>query len=232
MTKNLHANHRKRVRARFMKDGNFDSFEPHQVLELLLFYSVPRRDTNDLAHKLLNEYGSLYTLMNARPEDIMKRCKVSETTAVLISMMPHLCRKFLSSALNEENICINSFSAAHSYFESILAGKPYESFYMLCLDLNKNLKKVVKISDGTTSSSPVYMEKVVGDALLHNSSFVIIGHNHPNGTKKPSNSDVTVTTQIKNALAHVNIKVLDHIIICGNDSFSFAKKSLCNLGYQ
>ncbi|WP_250278718.1 JAB domain-containing protein [[Clostridium] colinum] len=232
MTKNLHANHRKRVRARFIKDGNLDSFEQHQVLELLLFYSVPRRDTNELAHKLLNEYGSLYTLMNAKPEDIIKRCKVSETTAVLISMIPYVCRKFLSSALDNERPCINSFNIAHSYFESILIGKPFESFYMLCLDLNKRLKKIVKISEGVTTNSPIYMEKVVGDALLHNSSFVIIGHNHPNGNKKPSSADVEVTMKITNALLHIDIKVLDHIIICGDDSFSFAKKGLCNLRYQ
>ncbi len=232
MTKNLHANHRQRVRARFIKDGNLDSFEPHQVLELLLFYAVPRRDTNELAHKLLNEYGSLYTLMNARPEDIVKRCKVSEQTAVLISMIPYVCRKFLGSALDNEKICIDSFSLAHNYFESVLAGQPFESFYMLCLDLNKRLKKIVKISEGVTSSSPVYMEKVVGDALLHNASFVIIGHNHPNGSKRPSSADVDVTMKITNALLHVNIRVLDHIIICGDDCFSFARKGLCNLKYQ
>lgn len=232
MTNNLHANHRKRVRARFIKDGNLDSFEQHQVLELLLFYAIPRRDTNELAHKMINEFGSLYTLMNAKPEEIEKRCKVSEPTAVLISMIPHLCRKFLASGLDNERPVINSFNIASSYFEAILVGQPFESFYMLCLDLNKRLKKVVKISDGNSSSSPVYMEKVVGDALLHNASFVIIGHNHPNGTKNPSSSDVQVTSQITNALLHINIKVLDHIIVCGDYNFSFAKKGLCNLGYK
>lgn len=141
MTKNLHANHRKRVRARFIKDGNLDSFEQHQILEMLLFYSIPRKDTNELAHKLLNEYGNLYTLMNARPEDIIKRCKVSEPTAVLISMIPHVGRKFLSSSLDDENVCIDTFSIANSYFEAALSGKNFESFYMICLDLNKRLKK-------------------------------------------------------------------------------------------
>ncbi len=232
MSKNLHANHRNRVRARFIKDGNLDSFEEHQVLELLLFYSIPRRDTNELAHKLLDEYGSLYTLMNARPEEIAKRCKVSETTAVLISMVPHLARKFLSSGLDNDRPLINSFNIAHSYFEAALIGKSFESFYMICLDLNKRLKKIVQISDGVTSNTHIYMEKVMSDALLHNASFVIIGHNHPNGNNRPSNADVDVTIKINNALSHVGIKVLDHIIICGKDSFSFAKKGLCNLGYE
>ena len=231
MTNNLHKNHRQRVRNRFIKDGNLDSFEQHQVLELLLFYAIPRRDTNEMAHKLLNEYGSLYTIMNAKPEDIVKRCKVSEQTAVLISMIPHVARKFLGSALDGEKSCIDSFNKAYRYFEAVLSGQIFESFYMLCLDLNKRFKKLIKISDGISNSAPVYMEKVVGDALLHNSSFVIIGHNHPNGNNKPSSADVEVTMRITNALAHIDIKVLDHIIICGDEHFSFAKKGLCSLRY-
>lgn len=232
MTKNLHTNHRQRVRDRFIRENGLDSFEPHQVLELLLFYAVPRRDTNELAHRLINEYGSLHALLNARPEDIEKRCKVSETTAVLISMIPHICRKFLKSSITNENICIDNLDIAYKYFQATLAGQPFESFYMLCLDLNKKLKKLVKISDGNSNSSPIYMEKVVGDALLHNSSFIIIGHNHPNGNKNPSTADVQATTQILNALSFVNIKLLDHIIVCGDSYFSFSRKNLCNLNYK
>lgn len=231
MNKNLHINHRQRVRARFIKDGNLDSFEEHQVLEMLLFYAVPRRDTNELAHKLLNEYGNLFTLMNARPEDIMKRCKVSETTAVLISMMPYVCRKFLSSGLDSNKPFIDNFNIAKSYFEAALAGQPFESFYMICLDLNKRLKKVVKISDGVSNSAPIYIEKIISDALLYNTAFLIIGHNHPSGTMKPSSADLDVTMKIINACMPINIKILDHIIICGDDAFSFAKKNLCGLSY-
>ena len=231
MSNDLHKNHRKRVRERFKKDNDLDSFEEHQVLELLLFYAIPRRDTNELAHKMINEFGSLYNLMNANPDEIEKRCKVSEQTSVLITMIPHICIKFLLSKINSENIVINSFSIAKNYLEALLAGKPFESFYMMCLDMNKRLKKVVKISDGNSNSSPIYMEKVVGDAILYKSSFVIIGHNHPSGNQNPSNADLEVTRQIVNALLYVNIKVLDHIIICGETNFSFAKKNLCNLKY-
>nr|WP_317358793.1 JAB domain-containing protein [uncultured Tyzzerella sp.] len=231
MTKNLHANHRKRVRARFINEGSLDNFEEHQILELLLFYAVPRRDTNELAHRLIIEYGNLYNLMNAKPEDIIKRCKVSETTAVLISMLPYVFRRFLNSNFNVKGPKIDSFNSAYKYLKSLLVGKTFESFYMLCLNINKELVKEVKISDGVTNSTVVYMEKVVGDALLFNSSFVIIGHNHPNGNNKPSNADVEVTMKIRNALEYVNIKVLDHIIICNDDYFSFAKKDLCNLSY-
>lgn len=232
MNKNLHNNHRQRVRARFIREGDLDTFEEHQVLEMLLFYAIPRKDTNELAHKLINEYGNLFTLMNAKPQDIMKRCKVSETTAVLISMIPYVCRKFLSSGLNSENPIIDNFNIAKSYFEAVLAGKRFESFYMICLDLNKRLKKVVKISDGVSNSAPIYIEKVVEDALLHNSAFIIVGHNHPSGTMKPSGSDLEVTMKIISACNHINITVLDHIIICGEEAFSFAKKGFCGLSYK
>lgn len=232
MSKNLHANHRGRVRSRFIKDGNLDSFEQHQVLELLLFYAVPRRDTNELAHRLINEYGSLYNLMNSKPEDIIKRCKVSEVTAVLISMIPHLSRKFLNSAWEGNNPTLDNYSDVATYFESLLIGKSNESFYMLCLDINKKLKKAIKISDGTSNSAPIYLEKVVSDALLYNSSFVIIGHNHPNGTPKPSSADITVTNRIVNVFEPLGIKVLDHIIVCGKTNYSFAQKGLCHLNYN
>lgn len=232
MNKNIHNNHRQRVRARFIREGDLDTFEEHQVLEMLLFYAIPRKDTNELAHKLINEYGNLFTLMNAKPEDIMKRCKVSETTAVLISMIPYVCRKFLSSGLNSENPIIDNFNMAKSYFEAVLAGKRFESFYMICLDLNKRLKKVIKISDGVSNSAPIYIEKLVEDALLHNTSFLIVGHNHPSGTMKPSSADLEVTMKIISACNSINITVLDHIIVCGEDSFSFAKKGLCGLSYR
>lgn len=230
MDSNLHKDHRKRVRERFIKEGNLDSFQYHQIIELLLFYAVPRRDTNEIAHKLLNEYGSFHNLLNAKPEDIMKRCKVSEQTAVLLSLIPHISRRYLNSKW-DKNVCIKSINTAAEYFYSLLAGQPYESFYMLCLDGNKILNKAVKISEGSIDQSHIYIDKVVDAALLHKSSFVIVGHNHPSGTLKPSNADLNATNIIYNALKTINVVLLDHVIICGKYRFSFAEKKLCNLRY-
>lgn len=230
MEENLHKFHRQRVRARFIKDGNLDSFEYHQILELLLFYSVPRKDTNELAHKMLNEYGSFHNLLNAKPEDIMKRCKVSEATAVLLSMIPHLTRRYLNSTW-DKNVLINSVSIAGEYFYSLLAGQPYESFYMLCLDINKHLIKAVRISEGNVDNSQIYVEKVIDYALLHKTCFAIIGHNHPGGNLKPSSADLGATDKIYTALATINVVLLDHVIVSEENIFSFAKKKLCNLKY-
>lgn len=229
----IHKDHRKRVRARFIQEGNLDSFEYHQILELILFYAIPRRDTNELAHYLISEYGSFHELLNAKPEELMKRCSISESAAVLITMIPCIARRYLYSVWKSENSkVVTSLSTASECFTSLLAGKPFESFYMLCLDINKRLKKVVKISDGNHSSSPVYVENVVSSALLHSTSFVIIGHNHPSQTKKPSGSDVDITQNIKRALEPLGIKMLDHIIVCGEENYSFARHGLCSLRYD
>lgn len=230
MGDNLHKGHRKRVKARFIKDGNLDSFEYHQILELLLFYAIPMKDTNEMAHKLLNEYGSFHNLLNASPEDLMKRCKVTESAAVLISMIPHLSRRYLNSAW-DKNVRINSLNIASEYFNSLLAGEPYESFYMLCLDVNKRLIKAVKISEGNVGGAHIYIDKVVDWALLYKTSYVLIGHNHPSGTMKPSKSDVDATEKIKLALETINMLLLDHIIVCGRKNYSFAENRLCNLKY-
>ena len=129
--KNLHSGHRERVRKRFIKEGSFDNFEYHQILEFILFYSIKQQDTNELAHKMLNEYGSFHALMDASPEDIMKRCKVSEVTAVLITMFPPIIKKYLQSKWTRNEI-IDSPKLAYKYFESLLMGRGNESFYMLC----------------------------------------------------------------------------------------------------
>lgn len=229
--KNLHANHRNRVRQRFIREQSFENFEEHQVLELLLFYSIPRRDTNELAHKMLNEYGSLYNLMNSSPQNIMKRCNVSEVTAVSISIIPSLTRKFLSSGIANDAPIINSIERTHKHFEALMLGQPFESFYMICLDLNYRVTRKAKISDGTNRKTAVHMDKLIENALMYNTSFVIVGHNHPAGNKNPSSSDLDATMQIKNALQYINVRLLDHIIICGSGFYSFASSNSCGLSY-
>lgn len=234
MTKNLHTNHRERVRDRFISDGNLDSFEEHQILEILLFYTIPRRDTNELAHRIINEFDTLYNLMSCSPEEIMHRCKsikISKQTAVLISMIPHISRKYLQSEQNRKDPQLTSFSAAAAYFRGLLEGKKKESFYMLCMDINKKVKKVVKISDGNSDKSPIYIEMVVKKALTHEAKFVMIGHNHPAGNTKPSPNDINSTKVIGEALKLVDVVVVDHIIIYNGGYYSFAQNQNCGLSY-
>lgn len=229
---NLHANHRQRVKNRFIEQGSLDNFEEHQILELLLFYTIPRKDTNDLAHKILNEYGCLFDLLNAKPEEISKRCSISIHSAILLSMMPSIFREFLLSEQKKSNKSIVSQKQASEYFKALLLAKPIENFYILCLDINKKIIKAIKISEGNVNQSVVYIEKIISAAILHNAQYVVLGHNHPSGNKKPSESDFNITIRIVQALESVNIKVLDHIIIYNTGSYSIAAKDRCGMGYN
>lgn len=132
MEKNLHEGHRKRVKERFIIEG-LDSFNDHQVLELLMFYAIPMKDTNELAHKMIKEFGSLSGLFEANPKDICNKCGVSENSAILISLIPSLARRYFKGKWGEK-IVLNSASKAGEYSVSLFVGKHYENFYIICLD--------------------------------------------------------------------------------------------------
>ncbi|MBR1737248.1 MAG: hypothetical protein IJ736_09575 [Firmicutes bacterium] len=223
---NVHKGHRERVRERFIKEGNLDSFQDHELIEFLLFYAIKMRDTNDLAHRMIDRFGSLHELFNASPKELTEKCGVSENTAVLISIIPHLCRRYLRSSWDRDNFKIESSKAASKYFDALLAGLDYETFYMVGLDVRKRIKCTVKISQGNITGAKVYVDKVMSEALLHKVKFVIIGHNHPGLTRSPSEADIDSTRKIKIALDAVGIKLVDHIIVCGEDNYSFAENKI------
>ena len=224
MSKNLHAGHRQRVKARYLSEG-LDAFEDHQVLELLLFYAVPRKDTNELAHRMIKEFGSLAGLFEADPKDIARRCGVSENTAILVSLIPSLSRRYFLNKWGEKPI-INSSSKAGEYAISLLAGRIYEAFYVICLDSQNRVNHADLVHEGTINEAVVYPRLIVETALRHQANSVILAHNHPGGSTRPSAADISVTKKIVTALESISIKVLDHIIVAGDRYVSFAEKGL------
>ena len=224
MSKNLHAGHRQRVRQRFLSEG-LDAFEDHQVLELLLFYAIPRMDTNDLAHRMIKEFGSLAGLFEADAKDIARRCKVSENTAVLVSLIPSLSRRYFLGKWGDKPI-INSSSKAGEYAISLLVGHIYEVFYVICLDTQNRVNYADMVHEGTINEAAIYPRLIVETALRHQASSVILAHNHPGGSLNPSRADISVTQKIITALDSISIKVLDHIIVAGDRYTSFAERRL------
>jgi len=224
MSENLHEEHRKRVRARYLKEG-LDGFEDHQVLELLLFYSIPRRDTNELAHRMIEKFGNLPTLFEADPADIQKRCGVSEKTAILISLIPSLARRYFKEKWGEKPVITSSFKAGN-YAITLFTGRTYEVFYVLCLDSQNRVNYAALVHEGTINEAPVYPRLIVETALRHQANSVILAHNHPGGSLQPSKADIDVTKKIIAALEPISIKVMDHIIVAGDKYFSFAEKGL------
>jgi len=219
MDKKLHNGHRHRVKTRYLTEG-LDGFEDHQVLELMLFYSIPMKDTNELAHEMIREFGSLAGLFEAKPKDICKRCGVSESTSILVSMIPSLSRRYFKGKWGTKP-ALDSSSKAGEYTVSLFAGRTYEAFFVICLDAQNRVNYAALVHEGTINEAPVYPRLIVEAVLRHQANSVILAHNHPGGTLQPSRADIEVTNKIVAALESISVKVVDHIIIAGEKYYSF-----------
>lgn len=221
---NLHKGHRQRVKERYLKEG-LDNFADHQILELLLFYAIPMKDTNKLAHQMIKEYGSLALLLEAHPQEIAQRCGVTENVAILVSMIPPVSRRYSKGKWGDRPV-LDSSQRAGEYASTLFTGKIYEVFYLICLDTQNRVIHAVQVHEGTINEAPVYPRIIVETALRHQAHNVILAHNHPGGSLKPSKADIDVTQRIKTALEPIDIKVIDHIVVAGDKSISFAEKGL------
>ena len=215
----MHAGHRERMRDRFIRDKGFENFEDHQILELLLFYSNARGDTNPLAHELLDQFGSLKGVLEARPEQLMQVKGIGKQQATLISMVVPLTRVWNRCAMNEPERIGNS-REAEKYCLSILAGERTERFYVVSLNAKCCILGRRKISEGSLSEVSAYPRMVLETALNYNAHSVLLCHNHPGGTCAPSAEDISSTIQLQRLLNGVGILVLDHIIVAGDRTYS------------
>lgn len=227
--KNPHAGHRERVRNRFLR-GGLDSFEDHQVLEMLLFYCYARKDTNEIAHSMLLEFGTLHNLFEADPLEIARRCGVSENVAVLVAMVPSLARRYFTSKWEKRDM-LDSSKKAGMFAISLFTGLTVECFYLICLNNQRRLIYAAKVFEGTVAETPVYPREIVGTALKHQAVSVILAHNHPGGILSPSRSDVEATKKLVDALHTVGVEVVDHIIVAGDKYYSFSEKKTLPLWY-
>ncbi len=219
-----HDGHRKRLKARFVKSG-LDDFEPHNVLELLLFYSVPRKDTNPLAHRLINRFGSLSGVFDARPEELMKVDGVTENTAVLISMVPQMARKYLEDKADAVN-AISGFNDIGTYLMPKFIGRTVETIMLASLD-NKN--KIIScniVAEGENDHANLSKRKVMEEAMRVGATRVILAHNHPRGFAVPSSEDIYLTREIYSLLRSVGIELVDHVVFAEDDFVSLAASGI------
>ena len=221
---NVHAKHRERMRARF-QSGGLDGFADHEVLELLLYYAIPRRDTNETAHHLIERFGSLDAVFTAPIEDIMKEAYVSENAATLIKLILPLYRRLRMVEASRDAI-ITSTMQAGEYFVERFVGERQEVMYLACIDLKGRVLACHKLAEGDVSSVNVNIRKIVQHAILSNASSVVLAHNHPSGIALPSNDDTATTFEIMDALKLVGVELLDHIIVADDDYVSMRESGI------
>ena len=219
----IHDGHRRRKREQFLQHG-LDGFADHEVLELLLFYAIPRQDTNETAHRLLEKFGSLQGVFSAPAEELAKVKGVGEGAAAFLALLPAALRR-VSLSGSEETI-LNSVKAAGAYFGRLLQGERREVLYLVCLDSKGKVLGCTRLSSGSVSAAPVSVREVVEIALRCDASRVLLGHNHPSGVALPSDEDRQITLQIRQALATMDIVLVDHIVVADGDFVSMAASGM------
>ena len=216
----IHDGHREKMRQRFLKSG-LDAFADHEALELLLYYAIPRRDTNPIAHALMERYGSLSAVLAAPVEDLKKVEGVGESAAILLKLAPQLYRKAKMSDAEQETI-LSSVERVGAYLLERFAGEKNEVVYQLCLDRKGKLLVCKKLGEGGVTSADLDIRRLVENALLTGASAVVLAHNHPSGVALPSRDDYAATDRAKTALAVVGVALTDHIIAADGDFVSMA----------
>lgn len=228
----IHEDHRKRIKERFYRDG-LDTFSDHQVLELLLFYCIPRRDTNEIAHNLINRFGSLARVIEAPVKELKKVDGVGENVAIYISLLKEFLRYYEINQFKDIEI-LQTIDDCGRYLVPFFRTLNKESVYLLCLDGKCKVISCREVGQGNVNATEVSIRKIVDIALTENATSVVLAHNHPNGLAIPSHEDELTTKRIAHALQLVDVVLCDHIIVADGDFISFvhSKKFDPNLDYS
>ena len=220
---NPHSGHRERLRKRFQNEG-LKNFEEHNVLELLLFYSIPYKDTNVLAHDLISRFGSLKGVFDAPIEELVTVNGISDRSAVLIKLMSQIAYKYYSDKGNR-NASFRDTNAIGQYLVKEYIGCKRETVMMITLNCNNQIISQKVISEGDVSSASFSIRKVVEEAILSDAFSVVLAHNHPNGNLVPSHDDLIATANIRKVLETSKIFFKEHFIICGNKYLGIESKA-------
>ena len=218
----IHDGHREKMRRRFLS-GGLEQFADHEALELLLYYAIPRRDTNPIAHALIDRYGSLSAVLAAPVEDLQKVEGIGESAAILLKLVPRLCAKARLADADRQELILNTASRAGAYLLERFYGEQNEVIYQLCLDRKGKLLACKKLGEGSIASAALDVRKLVENAMLHSASSVVLAHNHPSGIASPSHEDYAATDRARNALETIGVALADHIIVADGDFVSLAE---------
>ncbi len=217
----MHEGHRARVKKRFLEEG-LDHFSDVQALELLLFYAIPRADTNPIAHRLLEHFGSLSQVLEANPEELKKISGVGENGALLLNLIPQMGRFYMTDRASAPGV-LTTLEQCAQYLMPRFFGRKLETVFLLCLDAKCKVLCCREVGEGGTNSTGISIRRVVETALGVNASSVVLAHNHPSGVAIPSPEDIQTTRRVAMALQAVEIVLVDHIIVADDDYVSIAQ---------
>lgn len=224
MDKPLYDKHRIRVKARFRKQG-LEGFNEHEVLEMMLYQAIPRGDTNETAHRLLAQFGSLIDVLEARPEELETVEGIGEHSATCIHLFHEVAIYYTHElAMRKQNACrLDSYEAFGEYFVPQFEGVGEERFLAAFLDNAGRVLKCEVLNRGSVSRVTVDLGDLVRRAYLYKCATIAIAHNHPNGDIVPSNEDIEMTKRIARVLSELDMTLLEHTLVAGDKWCSIGK---------
>lgn len=217
----MHDGHRGRLKNRFLAEG-LDGFTDVQALELLLFYAIPIQDTNPLAHRLLERFGSLTAVLDAPVEELKTVDGIGDHAAALLHLIPQLERFYRVDAAKQEKILVTLEDCA-AYLLPHFYGRKLETVFLLCLDAKCKVLCCTEIGEGNVNSAGISVRKIMETALNARATSVVLAHNHPSGIAVPSQEDILTTKRLAMCLQSVEVTLVDHIIVADDDYISMAQ---------
>ncbi|MBR7131986.1 MAG: hypothetical protein IKD04_00480 [Clostridia bacterium] len=220
MPENLHKDHRQRMVKEFLSKGIENGTPPHKIMEMLLFYSIPRKDTNEIAHRLINRFKSFSGVFDADIEELMQVEGVGERTAVFLKLISTASRQYLSDQYKPKDLISDNMSRVCNYIMGRYTGYTKEAFAVTTFDRSGKLIKFDMLGQGDVDAVNVSIREIIELVIKRNATAVILSHNHPDGFAIPSESDKKMTQRICGVLNNIRVKLIDHIVISDGDYVS------------
>lgn len=218
----LHEGHRDRVKEKIRKKG-FEDLPEHEVLEYILFFSIPRKDTNPLAHELVNRFGGFAQVLEASEEELRSVNGVGDKSAALIKMLLGVGRYYAQCKTRSKEFPESS-KEREELIASLFYGESNEVFWIIALNDKLEILRKVKLAEGIPNTVSASISRIAAEAVSAGATALVLAHNHPNGASLPSPEDIPATARIMAALKPLNIQVLDHYIAAPDGVCSMRKR--------
>lgn len=218
--------HRARLRERFMTSG-FDGFAEYEIVELLLTLAIPRSDVKQPGKALIEKFGNLRGILDASVEELRTVKGIGSVAPIALKIIKAAATLYLQQS-NEGHVVLLNASQLFDFWKMRIGFLPDEVFEVAYLDSGYRLLRdgVERLEEGTVDRATVYPRRVVQSALRRSAAALVLAHNHPNGRAQPSEHDKLITRGIVLAAETVGLKIIDHVIVSGSESFSFREHGL------
>lgn len=216
--KPLHANHRARMQARVRRDG-LESLAEHEALEYLLYFAIPRQNTNPMAHRLIQHFGSFCRVLEASEEELLEVEGIGPSSARVIRSVLEFAR-YYAMHKRTGHVRLNTTEKVAEYIRPLFLGMQQEALYLIAMDDNYTPLRDIRIGEGLPNKLTFDINKLARTAVSTGCTCAVLAHNHPSGLAVPSEADFAATVQITKALGMLGIDLLDHLIITDADAAS------------